>query len=345
MLEKRITLKEIAKRLGIAESSVSRAINGKPGVSLELRQKILSLAKKMDYRPNALAQGLALDRSKNVGVIIPNLESSFYRQVYQGIELVANEKEYRIILGNTHGDERKEHYYMNLFYSMQADGIIVLGEELVGLEVMRLALGHCPLVLINCYLEEIPVPSILLHHQGGVYRAVNALLSQGYHKLLLINGPEDDFMSQEIDTGCRQAFLDQGLAGPWKVVHVPLKREAGYHIICSLLEAGEVPGALLGASELVSIGAIDALQRGGFFVPEDVPVVAYGDSIIAQVSSPTITTVREPAQAMGRRAMEMVYQLIGGQGSQLRMEIMEGELVFRGSFLPKNNKAGGINDG
>lgn len=334
----KITLKEMARRLGVAESSVSRAINGKPGVSLELRHKILSLAEKMHYHPNALAQGLALEKSKNIGVIIPDLEATFFRRVYQGIDGVANQEGYRLILGNTQGDEQQEHYYMNLFHSMQADGVIVLGEGLVGLDVMRLALGSSPLVLINCYLEEIPVPSLLLDHQGGVYQAVNALLSQGYERLLLLNGPEEDFFSQELDSGCRQAFLDWGLEGPWQVVHAPLQRETGYHTICSLLEAGEVPEALMGANELVTIGAIDALQRGGFFVPEDVAVVAYGDSIIAQVSSPTITTIREPALQMGRQAMEMILQLVGGEEDLPLVEIMEGELVFRGSFLPNIKK-------
>lgn len=331
-MPQKITMKEIAKRLGIAESSVSRALNHKEGVSQDLREKVLALAAKMHYRPNALAQGLALHESKNLGLLIPNLESSFYGRVFKGIQGVANRRGYRIILGTTDGDEKIEHYYMNLFYCMQVDGLMVMGEELVSQEVIRVALGHRPLILINCYLEELMVPSLLLDHQAGIYKVVEELLSRDLGPILFMNGPDEDFLSQDLYGGFSQAHRDLGL-DPW-VVNSPLSREGGYHTICSLLKKGHVPSSLVVINELVAIGAMDALQRGGLFIPEDVSVVAYGDSIISKVSSPTMTTVKEPAATMGQKAMEMMLQLVKGRTGPFEMEIMEGELVFRGS-LPK----------
>jgi len=354
-------MKDIAEMLGIAESTVSRALNGKPGVSQELRNEIIELAEKINYRPNALAQGLARGKTRTLGVIIPDIESIFFTRIFKGVEEAANNSGFRIILGNTENSTEKVSHYLSLFNSHRVEGNIVIGEGLADTETLQLALEAKPVVLINCYMEEMLIPSVLVEHQSGAYDAVNNFIENGYQDICLLNGPENEFFSQEIYRGYVKALEDNKLSiNEGLVKNISLNREGGYNALCDLMESGDLPSALFAADELAAVGAIEALKIGGFFIPEDIPVAAYGESIISSVVSPRLTTVRRPAAELGRRAFRIMLKLIrryqeerendsfkNGDKKRFQsraaarvleemgedmIEILNGEIVFRESY-------------
>ena len=323
----------------MAESTVSRALNNKPGVSKEVKQQILELAKRLNYRPNALAQGLAGKKTRYIGVISPEIEPSFYNRIIKGIETAASSRGFVTIFGFTDYSQKREAFYLHHFSSMKVDGVISIGEGLAGEEIIKLATAEKPLVLINNYLEETMVPSLFVDHQQSIYYTVQKLISAGFKEIAFFNGPEEDFLCQQLEDGFKEALKDKDLKPKKELIkNIKLTREEGYLGICDLFQKTSIPEALITASEIAAIGALEALKIGGLFIPEDLPVVAYGDSNLAIASSPQLTTVKEPAFEMGHNSVSMLAKLIKDQREKKKRKrsaetiVMEGKMVYRESF-------------
>jgi DNA-binding LacI/PurR family transcriptional regulator len=327
-----ITMKDIAEMVGVAESTVSRAINNKPGVGEETRQEILKIANKHNFRPNQLAQNLARQETQMIGLILPDITSLSYSEVARGIQDTAREEGYQLLLCNTDGDQDQEIKYMNWLQSNQIAGAIFLGRQLASEQIIKLGLEDYPLVLANRLVEEMMIPSVIIDYKEGAYKAVHHLLDQGYHRIGLVNGPQDNWQAQNRLQGYKQALKDEKVEFDSElVVNKEWSREGGYQGFLELVELPEPPEAIFAANDLLAAGVVEAIKMGGYLIPHDLAVVGFEDTVVTSVIDPPLTTVAQPMYKLGIEAAHKLFSLIKEEELEQQIEVLDCELIIRES--------------
>ena len=323
-----LTLKDIAEMVGVAESTVSRAINGKPGVGEETRQEILKIAREYDFKPNKLAQGLAKQETHILALLLPGLSQGNYSQIIENFETVAEEAGYQIILCNTHNDLDKEKTYLNLLEEKRVDGAVILGGEIADQHIVNTKLrGNDNIVLVNRLCEEILIPTILIDSSHGSYLATEHLLELGYDNIALITGNDDDYIESEKIKGYKNALTEHNIEfNPNLIIETDGSREAGYEAFLNLVDLKTPPDSFFVTGDLLSVGLVEAIKMGGYFIPQDYPIVSYGDTIINSIVEPELTRVVEPLSQAGSLAAEVLINLINDEKAKEEIKVLKPEL-------------------
>lgn len=327
-----LTMKDIAAMLGISESTVSRAINGKPGVGEKLREEILAVVEKHQFRPNALAQGLASAQTRMLGLILPDITHPHFTPILKGIEERASESGYHLILANTGGSRRKEAEYLSFFQQNRVEGIIFIGGSLAEEEILKLGLNRYPLVLVNRLVEEMELPTLLIDHEQGAQLAVNHLLEQGYERIGMIVGSLDDLTNLQLFQGYRDGLEEAGeLFDPELVIEVEASRSGGYEGFLKLWQNDHPPTAIFAAGDLLSVGVVEAIKMGGYLIPDDLAVVGYGDTEITGIIDPPLTTICLPLAELGREAVGQLVKLMQKVEVEEPIQVLPSKLIHRRS--------------
>jgi len=334
-----ITLKDIARIAGVAESTVSRALNDKPGVGRDTKLKILKIAKENNYRPNQLARGLAAKQTNMIAVILSEMESPGNIEIVKSIEKAAEAKGYQIILCNTNNQEEKEKSYLSLLESNQVDGAIFIGGKLVGSHLLRASFSpENNIVLVNRLAEENFFTSVLTDYSKGVDKAVKHLVEQGFQNIALICGQQMDLIEEEKIGGYKSALNKAGVEVKQELIF-PTKsaRQAGYNVFLDIIKKGVIPDAFISTRELTTIGLVEAIKMGGYFIPDDFAVVGYGNNIITSVIEPPLTVISEPVEKLASYSFEFLLKLINEKMNDQQIEVLTPELIIRESSISKYN--------
>lgn len=334
-----ITLKDIARMAGVAESTVSRALNDKPGVGEETKIKILKIAKENNYRPNQLARGLAVKQTNMIAVILSEMESPSNIEIVKSIEKSAEEQGYQIILCNTNNQEEKEKSYLGLLESNQVDGAIFIGGKLVGSQLLRASFSkENKIVLVNRLAEENFFTSVLTDHSQGVYKAVEHLYQQGFKKIALVCADNNNLIEEEKIKGYKEALNDFSLdLNDELIFSAAGGREAGYNVFLDIIEGDIIPDAFISTRELSTIGLVEAIKMGGYFIPDDFAVVGYGDNILTSVIAPPLTVIAEPVKDLGNYSFEFLLKLLNEDLESQQIKVLTPELIIRESSISKYN--------
>lgn len=332
-----LTLKDIARMVGVAESTVSRAINNKPGVGEETRRKIMKIVKEYNFKPNQLARGLAKKETRIIALLLSDLATPGYTEIIKSIEEIANQAGYQVILCNTANDIDKEKAYLELVARNRVDGAIIVGGELADKNILNLALNkEGRLVLVNRLAEEVLIPTILVDNAKGGYLATAHLIDQGLSRIAIIMGSIQDFLESEKLNGYKQALKDHNLPLREELIfETDGSRESGYNIFLNLMELDEPPGGFFVTSDLLAVGLIEAIKMGGYFIPDDFAIVSYGESLITSIINPHLTVVAEPLNKLGRLAAEYLLKLINNQSPDRVIRVLEPVLKMRASSNPQ----------
>lgn len=324
-----LTLKDIAEMVGVAESTVSRAINGKPGVSEETRKEILKIARDYDFKPNKLAQGLAKQETHILALLLPGLSEGNYSKMIENIEVIAEKAGYQVILCNTHNDLEKEKTYLNLLEEKRVDGAIILGGEIADQHIVNTKLrGNDNIVLVNRLCEEILIPTILIDSKYGAYLGTKHLLDLGYENIALITGNSDDYIESEKLKGYKTALKEFDIEFNEDLVHETNgSRQAGYDSFLNLVDVETPPDSFFVTGDLLSVGLVEAIKMGGYFIPQDYPVVSYGDTIINSIINPDLTRVVEPLNYAGEMAAEVLINLINNDKAEEEINVLKPKLL------------------
>lgn len=334
-----ITLKDIARMAGVAESTVSRALNNKPGVGEQTRKKILQLARQNNYRPNQLARGLAVNKTNMIAVILSEMDSPGNIEIVKSIEKAAEKNNYQIILCNTNQQEKKEKSYLSLLESNQVDGAIFVGGKLVSSSLLKASFSQKnKIVLVNRFSEENFFPSVLTDYSRGVYKAVKHLLKEGFKKIALISGDQNDLIAEEKISGYQAALKDSALAFKKELIfRANPDRNSGYNTFLEIIKADPIPDAFITTNELLTIGLVEAIKMGGFFIPADFAVIGYGDNILTEIVDPALTVIREPAAELGEISFNFLLKLFQDDLKAEKIEVLDPSLIIRESSAAKYN--------
>jgi len=329
-----VTLKDIAKELGVSIVTVSRAVHGRPDVSPETRKAVLELAARMRYRPNSVARSLVTKRSNVWGLIVPDLMHSFFVEISQGVESIAAQHNIHLIIVNSHEDVEKERSEILALIERKVDGLIVAscqpssGES--NLDILEDE--EVPFVLVDRYLGERPWNYVLCNNERVGYLATEHLIKLGHKAIAHIYSPGLLISNLRL-SGYRQALKDHGIeANPLLEQPGGVTQDAGYRAMKSLLSLKPVPTAVFAFNDPMAIGAMEAAFDAGLAVPGDVAVVGAGNIAHGNLLRVALTTVEQRPFESGQKAAEV---LLGAIGKDIVSEpatlIMEPKLVVRES--------------
>lgn len=327
----RVSIKDIAQAVGVSHSTVSRALNNSPLINERTRARIQAVATDMGYIPNAVARGLKAQRSGTVGLVVTSLTDPFFAEVMAGVDAVAGEADLSMFVTASHNEAEREMAVIETFHRRRVDGIIVAASRLSSRYQSRLARIQVPIVLLNQHTDETQSSfhGVAVDEFGGARLAVEHLLGLGHRRigyLGLGNRQRSDRLRHE---GYAQAMADAGISPEADWVHVVPEDEigtladaaVGERAFPTLLDSGIT--AAFCYNDRTAAGALVACRDRGVAVPGDLSIVGFDDIELARWISPPLTTIRQPRQAMGRAAMEMMLALLAGEPVADRLLVPE----------------------
>ena len=332
---RQVTMKEIAKKLGVSVSTVSRALQDSPELHAETKRKIVEAAKEMNYRPNLLAQSLRISRSKTLGVIVPEITSHFFASCISGIQDLANTRGYNVIICQSNESLVLEKANIQTLVSSQVDGLLIsLSRETTTFDHLHdLYQREINFVLFDRVEEEIPVSKVTFNDAGGAYQVVKHLLENGSRRIAYVSGPEELYISKKRKEGYLRALTEFGVEADPILVHITDLTLAGnLQVAKDLLEMDPRPEAVFCMIDPVAVDVLTYWKSKGINIPEDIALAGFTDNPTAAVVEPPLTTVAQPGYEMGKLAVAHLLDQLDGIASEDPLSIvLETTLVIRKS--------------
>lgn len=330
------TIHDIAKKLKLAASTVSRALNDNPLISETTRSKIKETAEEMGYRPNVMAANFRTKRTNTIGVIVPLINRHFFSAVISGIEDIAYQQGFAVTISQSNDNFEKETKIAHTLFANRVDGLILsIGMETKSTEHLRLFSDRkIPLVFFDRVVEEIDAHKIIVDDFGGGYRATQHLINEGRKRIAHIGGPLNLKIYQTRQDGYYKAMEDAGLdVDKSAVIHNSLTRQDGTKAVQKLLKNRNRPDAIFCGNDTTALSAIIHLQKQGIKVPEEIAIVGFSNEPFSEVVTPSITTIKQPGFEMGQIAAELIIKQINNKKgeTEFRTITMPTELVVRNS--------------
>jgi LacI family transcriptional regulator len=336
-----ITIKDIAKALGLSTSTVSRALRGSYEISAETRKLVLEYAEKLNYRPNPIALSLKEKRSRSIGIVVCEIANNFFSQVINGIESVAYKKGYYVIISQSHESFEREVANTQYLASRSVDGLLVsLSTETTDLShLAKLHEKGLPIVYFDRIPEEMPSHKVIANNFNGAYQATEHLVRSGFKRIAHLTISPHLSITKERLAGYKAALADHHLTFDESMVkyckYGGLVDEETEEAVNSLLSLAKRPDAIVAASDKLSTGCLAMLARKKIRVPEEMGIVGFTNSLVTDIFHPALTSIRQPAFEMGQVAMEMLIQLIESKHPVTKFEtrVLNTELTVRSSSV------------
>lgn len=335
------TLEDVASEADVSVSTVSRVFNNPDKVRPDTRDRVKEVAETLGYQPSRVARRLRLKDGKAslIGLVIPDIQNPFFANVARGVEDVAQDNEYGLILSNSDEDPDKQKLAVNTLKTEDVDGVIVPPISRDDPNVKRLLDSDIAVVCVDRRMENVRVDTILSDSQKGAHRAVTHLLELGHRRIGFIGGIPRISTSTDRRKGYEKAFRDQGVPIDSTLVREGDSRgERGKYLTDALLDLDRPPTALFTGNNLTTLGALSALSARDISVPEEVSLVGYDDVPWAMALNPPPTVIGQPAYEMGSRAAELLLQRLDAPDRSPTVVTLQPELITRQSCAPPLGK-------
>jgi LacI family transcriptional regulator len=338
--KKRYTIKDVARMAGVSVSTVSLVINKKGPVSEETRRKVLHAVHKLDYHPRRVAQGLASQKTGNIGFILTDdhfsLVEPFYTKIFLGTEVEARKYGYYIILTTVPNQFSKEHIPRFLL-ERNVDGVIMAGRVPEKLIAYIRDMG-LPVTLVDYYNRRQKTAAILIDNIEGAYQAVTHLIELGHKKIGFVGGDLSHPSISDRLTGFKKAMEEHGLpiVPEWVITterntSVP----SGYQAMNTLLKSGELPTAIFACNDAMAIGCLRRLKESGIRVPDQIALIGFDDIDAALQMEPRLSTIHVYKERMGALAMQQMASMLENGEQSTEKVLVPVELVIRESTARK----------
>ncbi len=326
------TIKDVAELAEVHPSTVSRVINGNPRISEKTKNRVLLIIKKLGYTPNAIARGLKTKRTHTLGMLIPDITNPFFAEIARGVEDAANKNSFNVILCNTDDKLKKERTYLDILKEKRVDGLILGTAHTKDDSILKLEKNNFPYILVSRNIEELDKNCIIIDDVVGGIMATEYLIRLGHRRIAHITGPLKVRAAIDRVDGYKNAL---------KKYHIEYKEElieegdfrikSGYQAMKKFLDLPEPPTAIFAANDLLALGAMQAIQKMKFHIPEDFSIIGFDDIRVSSFVYPPLTTIRQPMLEMGILAVKMLLKIIEeGEFNQRRI-ILQPKLIIRES--------------
>jgi LacI family transcriptional regulator len=330
-----VTIKDIARRVGVSASTVSRALSDSPLVNEKTKRAVKEAAVRLGYERNELARGLVKGASGAIGLVVADITNPFFSDVAQGVGEAAHRFGYGVMLCDTAGRAERESNYVKLLRRKRVDGIILASATIQDPQVEELHKARIPFILVSRLCNEAGAPYVVGDDRKGATLAVEHLVGLGHREIGFIGGPPDVQASQHRMAAYCAVLRAHGLAvQDDRVLFSDFTQTAGRRAGRRLLEAADRPSAVFAANDVIALGVLEAAEALGLCVPGDLSLVGYDDIAYAALPRIQLTTVAQPALEMGRVAGDWVLSVVAGRKRRVLHRVLEPRLVIRSTTAP-----------
>lgn len=335
-----ITVDDIAAKAGVSPSSVSRVLTGRGYASESTRRRVLEAAGELGYTPNRIAQSLRSKQTRTLGLIIADVENYFYSQIAKGVESVAKEAGYHVVLCNTNDDPSDERYYLDLLAGQRVDGLIITPTACNRGKLEDLIKRGMPIVQIDRRIEKLLGDAVLVDNAKGAFHAVKHLIQHGHKRIGLLAGGIDVTTGRQRLRGYEQALREHNLPVDASFIRAgSFLRDTAADAVHALLNTSPRPTAIFAANNILAETCMFTLSELGIRVPNDISVVAFDDPLWMRMIDCPLTTVAQPTPDMTRVAAEMLLRRISEKSRSDPVTIvLEPTLQLRKSVTPPNEE-------
>jgi DNA-binding LacI/PurR family transcriptional regulator len=330
---KHATIIDIARKLGISASTVSRALSDHPDIKRETKEKVRKIAKELQYSPNPIAQSLKSNKTRTIGVIVPEIKHDFFSSAISGIEDVAYRSGYTIIVCQSNESYEREVINVNALIHHRVAGVIVsITQNTKSGEHFEVLLSRrIPLVFFDRVCDDIIANKVVIDDYQSAFNAVTYLVEKGYKTIAHFAGPKELSICKKRWNGYVDAMKPLQFSSNGWVRYGGLHEQDGYASMDSLIKEKRIPDAIFAVNDPVAIGAFQRIKEAGLKIPDDIAIMGFSNNKIASLVDPQLTTVDQPSFEMGRKSSEILISIIEGKVVEPKTWVLDAELIIRGS--------------
>lgn len=327
-------IKDVARQAGVSVTTVSRVLNGEKYVKDDLKNKVKQAIEELGYSPSHIARSLVRKKTNLIGVIVPDLTSSFYSTILSSIEETASRNGYNLLVCNIIEDIDKEYKYLNVFNEMRVDGIIIMHEKLNDEIRQFINKVNIPLIFSSVKPVEQNFMSVIIDDYAAAYDAAKYLIELGHERIAFIGGDMRDVTSgQSRYAGFRAALEDNQIAVEVNYFRFgDYKTNSGYELTKELLACNPLPTAIFAVSDDMAVGAMNCIHDHQLKVPEHISVIGFDGSQITDLVRPRLTSMEQPIQEMGKATVHSLIQLISDKKA-----IHQEDLILRHNLVIRDS--------
>ncbi len=331
---KHVTIFDIAEKLGISASTVSRALKDHPDIKDSTKVEVKKMARHMNYEPNVLASGLRMSVSKTIGIIVPKIANFFYSSAIEGIEELAYDLGYRVVISQNQESFEREIENTKAMFLGRVDGVLAsISKQTESLNHFKdLQSKKIPIVFFNRIPRDIEASKVFSDDYKGAILATSHLVRTGCRQLCHLQGPKQLSLAQNRRNGFVNAVenyqmkVDEDL-----IIETGQEMADGYHTMKEILGSAKKPDGILAFNDRVAIGAMKAIKEKGLKIPDDISVIGFSNAPESQIIEPSLTTVEQSGKEVGKRAFKLLLDRIRDKSLLPENYIVDTKLILRNS--------------
>ena len=325
------TIHDVAREANVSSTTVSRYLNKRIELPPTTAQRIEAAVAKLVYRPNVLARRLSIGRTETIGLVAPNIREPFFTQLAYAVEEEADRHGYTTYMSSTRNDREREIASIHRLHDRHVDGLIMMTNTLDDGTLAGLIGKERNVVLVDEDIPEVDAPRFFVENERGTYEATRHLIEAGHRNVAYIGGPKGLLSVEERLTGYLRAMREAGLPVREDLIRLgSFTQEFGRQAIGELLVGGNPPTAIFASCECLTIGAMMGLRQNAVSIPDEMSFVAFDDTPMTELMQPSLTTVRQPVEDLGRQSFLALLALLTGARPPMLTRLPV-ELIRRGS--------------
>jgi len=308
---KRITIEDVAAAAGVSRQTVSRAMNDKGEISPETKERVLKAIQDLGYQPNRLAQGMVTQRTKTVGLVMPDITNLFFPEVSRGVQDASRLHDYNVLLCNTDDRPEEEIRVLHSLAAQRVDGIFMIGSVADDPTLTRFADSYSPIVMLNRFFAHPNVSLIIVDNERGAFLAVEHLIAQGHRTIGMLAASIFSRSLVRRVRGYEEALKHYGIAVDRRLIvgETPIL-QGGYNAMQELMRAHPEVTAVFTYNDLMGLGAMRAVRDLGKRVPEDIALIGFDNIGMASMATPSLSSIHVDKYAIGQKAMNRILDML-----------------------------------
>lgn len=334
------TIKDVAKKANVSIATVSRILNNKLGFSNVTKQKVLKVIEELGYQPNAVARGLVNRRTQTIGVLIPKVSNMLAAEILNGIDDYAHQLGLSVIVCNTDSNGTRTMDYLKILAEKRIDGIIFVSEMVTEAYYQALQDMNVPVVLVSTVSYQYPIPYVKVDDRHAAFSAVDYLIKQGHRKIAMITGSEKDPVAgiPRIE-GYKSALTLHGIQvnEDYIINAANFRHEDGMSAMGEIIRRKLDITAIFASSDELAVGAMSAAYQQGNVIPDQLSIIGYDNTKLAEMAIPPLTTVSQPLYEMGKTAATMLFEMIESGEKVIENRIMPHSIIERQTVRKLND--------
>lgn len=326
-----VKIKDVAEAAGVSTATVSRVLANKPHVRPEVQKHVMKIVKKLNYRPNRVAQNLRSNTSKIIALVVSDIENPFFQRVSRAVDDAAYEQGYIVMLCNTDENSTKEEAWLNLLRDENVAGVILSPTQRTIEKFSEIPAFDMPTVIIDRHANNLDVDNVLIDNVQSAYAITSHLIEHGYQRIGGVFGGDSVTGSQRHE-GFIQALKAHNIKPATELIKYANPREEdGFNTTMKLLQMQNRPDAILTSNSLLAAGVLLAIRESKLIIPDNIAFASFDDTTCAQLLEPAITVIEQPTYEIGRTATELLIKRIQDPTRSNREVVLKTKLIIRQS--------------